>query len=240
MRWPSLAALLLVAACDRARTADVTTSAAAECNIPARLDLPTAADQPDKKPDPPTAGYAAALSWSPEFCRFRKDAPEHAGQCRDNEFGFILHGLWPQAADADGISDHPRACAIAPPVSEALVREHFCMTPSAKLIQHEWAAHGTCAWDSAEAYFAAAKRVWDGLARPDLRTPSRDPLTAGAVRTAFTSSNPGMPRDAIHVDRSNKGWLEEVLICLDRDFGYEACDDLGAPDDAPLSIWRGG
>jgi len=36
------------------------------------------------------------------------------------------------------------------------------MTPSPSLQQHEWAAHGTCGWDSPEAYFAQAARMWDG------------------------------------------------------------------------------
>ena len=232
MRWPSLAALLL-AACD---AAPAPVAEATECVIPASLDVPERASQPDRRPDPPTAAYVLALSWSPEFCRFRADQPQHAGQCRDNRFGFIVHGLWPQGAKRE----HPRACALAPPVSEALAREHYCMTPSVRLMQDQWAAHGTCGFENADAYFTATAKLWDGLIQPDLVTISLGEATAGDVRDAFTAANPTLPRAAILIDRNNRGWLEEVRLCLDRALAYAACKDRGAPDEAPVAIWRGG
>jgi ribonuclease T2 len=239
-RRPEFGLLLALAACSAQPVAQPP-AATAECRIPDRIDLPTIADQPDRKPDPPAAGHVLALSWSPEFCRFRANADEHAGQCRDNRFGFVLHGLWPQAAGADEVSDHPRNCAVAPPVSKALVREHFCMTPSAKLIQHEWHAHGTCAWSSAEAYFADARRLWERTARPDFRTRPVPVATAKDIRDDFVALNPGLPRAAIFVDRSNNGWLKEVRLCMDLHYAYTPCDGgVGAPDAAPISVWRGG
>jgi ribonuclease T2 len=247
LRWSSAFALALLAGCTAPDTVPArpdepaVAEAVDECRIPDRLDLPTAADPPDRKPDPPAASHVLALSWSPEFCRFRKDAPEHAGQCHDNRFGFVLHGLWPQAAAADEVSDHPRNCALAPPVSETLVRQHFCMTPSAKLIQHEWHAHGTCAWDSAEAYFAEAAKLWARTRKPDFRSGARSVNTVADIRAAFVAENPGLSRAAIFVERSNNGWLKEVRLCMNLDFAYVACEGgSGARDDMPISVWRGG
>lgn len=235
MRAPErLLLALCLAACGSA--GDSTGTATAECNIPAKLDLPRAASLPDTKPDAPAAAYVLALSWSPEFCRFRKDASAHAGQCADNDFDFILHGLWVDSAA--GAS--PRACTVAPPVGEALVRQHYCMMPSAQLMQHQWAAHGTCAFSSAEAYFGAAKSLWDGVKRPDLRRLRGETLTAGMVREAFVKANIGLPSEAIAVARNNRGWLTEVRLCMDLDYNYAACRAPGADDGARVLIWRGG
>ncbi|MBV7255932.1 ribonuclease T [Pacificimonas sp. WHA3] len=240
--------MLLLSACDAApsgrEAASPATSADladtdANCVIPADITPPRRATPPDDRPDAPASGYVMALSWSPEFCRFRADQDAHAGQCRDNRFGFILHGLWPQAARGP----HPRACALAAPVSEDTIRRHYCMTPSAALIQHEWAAHGTCAWDSADAYFADAARLWDRVDRPDLFALSRkEGLVAADIRAAFVAVNPGLPAEAVGVDLDNRGWLEEIFICLDLDERPRACAprEYGAHDNRKASIWRGG
>ncbi len=234
MQKYSIAAALLLAACQPQSAPE---SAATECNIPAKLDLPTHADRPDRKPDPPASGYTLALSWSPEFCRFRADVPKHAGQCRDNDFTFIVHGLWVQGPRGD----HPRACALAPPIGAEIAARHYCMMPSVDLMQHEWAAHGTCGFDSAADYFATTAKLWTALVRPDLRTLDPKGLDASDIRTAFTSRNPDLPRDAIYIDRKNNGWLREVRLCLDLDLAYATCEDgLGAGDDTPILLWRGG
>lgn len=228
------AAALLLASCDAAPEAAAT---AAQCYVPDELELAVEATPPDAIPDAPATGHVLALSWSPEFCRFRKDAAEHSGQCRDNRFGFILHGLWPQA----GAGPHPRLCQNAPPVSEELVRAHFCMTPSAWLVQHEWAAHGTCAWPSAEDYYADAAELWDRYRRPDLfRLSYRDELTVGDVRDAFVAANDNLPAEAIGVRTNNRGWLEDVFLCLDLSFEPRACAarEYGTRDAEPVSIWR--
>ncbi|MGE3745817.1 MAG: ribonuclease T, partial [Sphingomonadaceae bacterium] len=45
----------------------------------------------------PIGGYTLALSWSPEYCRFREKSGRDDFQCSrpTNRFGFVLHGLWP-------------------------------------------------------------------------------------------------------------------------------------------------
>jgi ribonuclease T2 len=186
-----LAALLLAGAwllggCDAAggiASAPETAETAAQCFVPADLIAATATTPPDGIPDAPATGHLLAMSWSPEFCRFRSDQPDHRGQCQTNSFGLILHGLWPQA----GGGPHPRSCALARPVPARVLTAHYCMTPSAALMQHEWAAHGTCAWQEPDAYFADAAKLWDRYRRPDLFRLSRKiGLSAGDVRSAFS------------------------------------------------------
>src|SRR3546814_1587903 len=41
--------------------------------------------------------YMLAFSWSPAFCATDAGA-RSPGQCRDNAFGWVVHGLWPQYA----------------------------------------------------------------------------------------------------------------------------------------------
>lgn len=232
----ALAALLLLAACDGGPQ---TAATAAQCYVPENLELASKPTPPDAIPDAPATGHLLALSWSPEFCRFRSDVPEYAGQCQDNRFGFILHGLWPQA----DTGPHPRLCQSAPPVSEELVRAHYCMTPSADLLQHEWAAHGTCAWPSAEAYYEDAASLWDRYRRPDMRRLSyNDALYPADIRAAFAEANEGLPAEAVGIELNERGWLEEVRLCLDPSYDPRPCApaELGPTGKQAVSIWRGG
>jgi len=45
----------------------------------------------------------------------------------------------------------------------------------------------------------------------------------------------------VGIELSGNGWLREVRLCYGRDFMPKACErgKLGAPDSAPLKIWRG-
>ncbi|MGB7404376.1 MAG: ribonuclease T [Pacificimonas sp.] len=245
MRNAAILLAIILGACDPSvplvepEQGDGTFISGKNCRIPADLAPPTEPTPPDNIPDAPTAGYVVALSWSPEFCRFRGEEERHRGQCQDNRFGFILHGLWPQAAEGA----HPRSCALAEPVSLDLMRQNFCMMPSAYLLQHEWAAHGTCQWDSPEAYYEQSAELWEAIERPDLFALSRTQnLNAGMIRSSFVIANADLPPSAVGVDLDNNGWLEEVFICLDVDFSPRPCDprEYGAPDERAASIWRGG
>jgi ribonuclease T2 len=207
-----------------------TADAAPRCNLPTGLRpapelVPPAAEIVR---DVPTAYYVLALTWSPEWCRVNGEAPSEQVQCRRNNFAFVLHGLW-----ANGAGDrHPRYCAAAPPLSPATLRRMICTTPSAELLQHEWAAHGTCAWRSADAYYRQALALWTSFERPDLAglVPT---ATAGSVRDAFIARNPSLPRDSIIVELRSGNRLYEVQLCYDLAFrparcpaGIETADDV--------------
>ena len=205
------------------------------CVIPPAL-APAPAETPPPGEivrDVPVAAYMLALTWSPEWCRTRRNDLAEAGQCRDNHLGFVLHGLWPNGAG----SRHPRYCAPAPAMSAMTVRAHFCMTPSAELLQHEWAAHGTCGWRTPEAYFAKAQEMWRTVKAPDLKFPASQVVTAGDVRAAFIARNPRLRRDGLYVKVVDGNRLQEVRLCYDLSFRPAPClGGLGAPDHARLRI----
>ncbi|MGH1560126.1 hypothetical protein ACRAWD_25730 [Caulobacter segnis] len=99
------------------------------------------------------AAYLLALFWSPEACR----AGIRVGQGHPvPEQQLRLHGPRPVAERS-----RPRArahCRPSPPMSPATVKANSGMTPSPWLLQHEWQAHGTCRWDTPEAYFKKAQK----------------------------------------------------------------------------------
>ena len=207
----------------------------AACVLPDSVSTPPLGSPP---PDEvhvgvPTAAYLLSLVWSPEECRSYGDRPDATTQCRANSFGFTVHGLWPNGA----ARLHPRYCRAVPAVDDATVRANLCMTPSAHLLQHEWAAHGACGWSTPGAYFAQERTLRTALNVPEL-TPSADGfLTAGQVRDAFIARNAAIPRDGLDVHVNHDNRLEEVRVCYDLTFRYAAClSGTGAPDAAPIRV----
>jgi ribonuclease T2 len=212
---------------------------AQQCTVPQSL--------PDVRPENPRPGevrnlratsYLLALSWSPEFCRRRGDDPQQATQCggASGTFGFILHGLWPDVAG----KEDPAWCGPAKPLDEALIRRHFCMTPSPQLLTHEWSKHGTCASTDPEKYFKAASLLFEALRFPDMDRLSRSRLTVSGLKTAFVSANRGIRPDMIAVDLNKDGWLRGVNLCLDANLKPRSCapeDKLARPERL-LRIWR--
>ena len=147
-----------------------------QCRVPSSLP----AARPIASPGPalrlaPTA-YTLALSWSPEFCRSRTRDSAHRLQCSGDtgRFGFIVHGLWPEAARAA-----PQWCRKVPPPSASVVRGQLCRTPSVDLIGHEWAKHGSCMARDAAGYYKVSSILFDSVRFPAMESLSRDPaLTA--------------------------------------------------------------
>jgi ribonuclease T2 len=213
-----------------------TQALAQSCAIPPRL--PEAQAKPQPMDDVRTGAvsrYTLALSWSPQYCRTRGSSdPLQCG--RDNRFGFILHGLWP---DGDG-RNYLAWCLPAQPVPASVVRQTFCATPSVQLQQHEWAKHGTCMTDDPARYFKAGTALYNAFRWPDMDGLSRVRPTVGAFKSAFAAANRGVRQDMMYIDTSNGGWLEEVKVCLDRDFRPTRCPKGagGAPDRQQLRIWR--
>lgn len=233
-----LVALLGLVACDGAvDPAPVVVAGAESCVLPARLPAP---EMERVRPDEVVAGRTLrhqllAVTWMPETCRTGGDGQGDLACNSENRFGWTLHGLWP---NADG-KPYPRFCRPATRVSEATIRANLCRTPSVDLIQHEWAAHGVCGWDTPEAYFAQSAALYDGLNKPDptaLARGGRGP-TAGQLREAFVAANPGLRRDAIYVAVASGNRLREVRICHDLAFRPTACEGgPGTPDRVVLTV----
>jgi ribonuclease T2 len=183
--------------------------------------------------DTPTVSYVLALGWSPEYCRSHERASGAEIQCRANRFGFIVHGLWP-----DGPRNvHPRYCRSVPPLDITTLKSNLCMTPSARLLQHEWQAHGSCGWRAADTYFARARALREALNVPDLGSGPDAVMTAGHIRDVFVDLNKPLPRRALDVQVGENGRLEEVRVCYDLKFRWSPCrGGSGAADDVKIVV----
>lgn len=186
----------------------------------------------------PIGGYTLALTWSPQYCRDRARDPAARFQCGDNRFGFTLHGLWPDGTGPEWPQYCRRTALLPPPV----IRGMLCTTPSAQLLQHEWAKHGTCMPGITPAqYFTRSRGLFAGLRFPVMNALSRAPLTAGRLATAIARANPGLDADMMRVTATKDGWLDEIWLCLDTRFRYARCAPHagGVAPSAPIRIWRG-
>ncbi|AYJ87334.1 ribonuclease T [Sphingomonas paeninsulae] len=217
---------------------------AISCAVPANVPRPHA-DTPDIR-NPrrvlPIASYTLALSWSPQFCKESGARDSSAMQCGGagaggNRFGFTLHGLWP---DGSG-KEWPQYCSAVPILSETTIRANLCATPSAQLLQHEYAKHGSCVTGSPDDYFRRSTRLYAAIRYPDMDRLSRQrKLTVASFTTAFARANRGLNVGAVRVTTTREGWLDEIWLCLDTGFRYERCTQGGgARPGTPLRIWRG-
>lgn len=209
-----------------------------QCRAPQVLRVP--AITPDGPPRTvPVTGYTLALSWSPEFCKPRREERAHAFQCsgKRGSFGLVVHGLWPE-----GAKDWPQWCDAPGALTPADVRSALCLMPSERLVARQWAKHGSCMVARPAAYLEVIRILRSGLRLPDYDRLSRaDGLTAGRIRAAFADANPDWPESAVGVKLSARGWLEEIRLCYSRRFRPAPCPPTrrGAADAAPAQIWRG-
>lgn len=236
MRW--LAAFAVLAALGSAPAL----GQAYQCRMPERLtqQAPPKRDRNDIRRVAPVTGYTLALSWSPEHCKGRENRPGEALQCsRDfGEFGFVLHGLWPEAKTAA----YPQYCARMPTtVPLSVVRKTLCDMPSQRLIAHQWDKHGTCMARDPESYFRTATKVYRAIRLPEMERLSRRALTHGMLKREIARINPGMPPDAVVIRSNARGWLQEVRICLGLDYRARTCPPYVRQPrgDTPLKVWRG-
>ncbi|NYT40335.1 ribonuclease T [Sphingomonas sp. R-74633] len=186
----------------------------------------------------PIGSYTLALTWNPGLCRANGGDPDNRFRCgRSARFGFTLHGLWP-----DGVGKTwPQYCADTRILPPAQIKQMLCTTPSAQLIQHEWAKHGTCTTMSPATFFGTAKLLYDKVRYPDMDRLSRGDLTVGQFKARFAAANPNIPAGAIRVTVTKEDWLDELWLCLDTGLRYERCKagSGGAADGNTLKIWRG-
>ncbi|MGF1659608.1 MAG: ribonuclease T [Rubrimonas sp.] len=169
--------------------------------------------------------YVLSLSWNASWCAAEGDARD-APQCDPREeFGFVLHGLWPQHERG-----WPEWCRSAHP--DPARRETAAMADvmgSGGLAWHQWKKHGRCSGLSPRAYFALSRRAFDSVARPPaLRALTRPvEIAPEVIEAAFLEANPGMTPDGVTVTCA-EGLFREVRICLTRDLAPRPC----APDAA--------
>jgi ribonuclease T2 len=211
--------------------------AAPSCDVPSNLPRPRVEAPSNREPARmlPIGSYTLSLIWLPQQCRNDREG----FGCSDRRANFVLHGLWP---DGKG-KDWPQWCKPADVLPEATIAAHYCATPSAQLIQHEWAKHGTCmAGYTPDRYFTQSNALFDGFVAPNMRVLSYRAQTAASVQRAIAAANPGMRADMMRLNVDKKGWLREVWLCLDTRFKYKSCPahQGGAKAGDRVMIWRGG
>ncbi len=188
------------------------------------------ADQPARRV--PTTGYTLSMIWTPEHCFVQSKrsgdgngggtARSDDGECTGaSRTGFILHGLWP---DGEGPNRWPQYCHPVAILNDEQVAAGRAATPSAQLLQHEWAKHGSCMTNDPAQYFALEDRLFAGIHAPDMANLSHTRgLTVGQFQSVFAAANPGMRADMIRLDVNKNGWLEEVWLCLGLDKRPHTC-----------------
>ncbi|MBW4329959.1 ribonuclease T [Stakelama sp. CBK3Z-3] len=201
----------------------VASAQAYQCAVPSRIEPPHAEGPTAKEPRRvlPTGGYTLAIGWSPEQCHGGAGSIASGFQCSaTNQFGFTLHGLWPDGKGAQW----PQYCRSAAILPERVIRRHICATPSAQLMQHEYAKHGTCTGMAPADYFAKSTGLFGVLRYPDMvRLSHRDDLTAGQLAAAIAAANPGMTARMMRITASKDGYLREIWFCLDTGYRYRVC-----------------
>lgn len=169
--------------------------------------------------------YILSFSWSPAFCA--TDAGRRATmQCRDNRFGWVVHGLWPQYAERRAGQLWPQYCGPVQPVPEPVLRRHLCASPDPRLMQCEWAKHGSCSdFASPAEYFDAQVGVATRLTLPEPQPGQSAQAFTAAVLAANDVSHGYQRLERRHLRViSGPGGIRELRICLERDLvRYRPC-----------------
>jgi ribonuclease T2 len=224
----NIRALLLVALCS-----SNVCMAQQSCNIPQSIPNPKLG-KVDCVNSTKADGYLLALSWSPQFCfqmRHKNDINTQI-QCQNNQFTWVVHGLWPQKNNAQGKCEQPRNCKTNILVDAETIKQNLCMMPSVALIQNEWQKHGSCAFPDAKTYMLATQKIWQGLNKPNLvqLQQNKHNMTVADIRQAFMALNSKLPAKSIAFNINRQRYLEEAYICYNLNFEYVNCEQKGAPD----------
>ncbi len=169
--------------------------------------------------------YILSFSWSPAFCA--TSAGKRATmQCRDNQFGWIVHGLWPQYAERRAGQSWPQYCGPVQPVPEPVLRRYLCSSPDPRLMQCEWAKHGSCSDFATPAeYFEAQVAVATRLTLPEPQPGQSVQAFTAAILAANDDSHGHQRLERRHLRViGGAAGIREIRICLERDLArYRAC-----------------
>ncbi len=200
-------------------------NAYADCNLPKIIntyDYDYSKNHRDKQNLVKTDYLMLALSYSPEFCRSKKRQKTHPHQCRDNDFGLIVHGLWPQSYVAKNYKDHPRNCTNTPAIKTSVLKQYLCLVPGVKLIQSEWEKHGSCYYKNAVDYLATTKKLFNQLTLPQWHKNNPPPKKSKQVRKIFKQLNQKLLTKNIITNFKGNN-LNEIRICYDLEYQYISC-----------------
>ncbi|MEO0386511.1 MAG: ribonuclease T2 [Pseudomonadota bacterium] len=164
--------------------------------------------------------YVLALSWNASWCAVEGDARD-ADQCHPrHDFGFTMHGLWPQ--NEAGWPSYCVGGGRDPARSETGAMADIM--GSGGLAWHQWKKHGRCSGLSGRDYLALSRLAYERVVRPPVlrALPRRLDIPPRVIEDAFLEVNPGFEPDGLTVT-CRGGALSEVRVCLTRDLSPRAC-----------------
>lgn len=164
--------------------------------------------------------YVLSLSWSPNWCALEGDA-RGSPQCDDaRDFGWVLHGLWPQYER--GWPSNCLTTARNPSRSDTAAMADIMGTSG--LAWYQWQKHGRCSGLNSEDYFALSRQAFEAIERPDVfrRIDQTIRLPALVVEEAFLETNPDLTADGLTVT-CKAGRVQEVRICLTKTLRPRDC-----------------
>ena len=164
--------------------------------------------------------YVLSLSWSPTWCALEGDR-RGSPQCEDDrDFGWVLHGLWPQYEDG-----WPSFCLTSERnPSRSDTAEMADIMGTSGNAWHQWNKHGRCSGLSSEEYYALAREAYDRIVKPEVFMKLRSPvqLPASVVEEAFLEVNPTLANDQITIT-CKSGRIQEARVCLTRSLEPRDC-----------------
>jgi ribonuclease T2 len=164
--------------------------------------------------------YVMALSWTPSFCELEGDA-KNSDQCDPrHDFGWTLHGLWPQYHQG-----WPSYCnTLERQPSRQMTNAMTDIMGTSGLAWHQWKKHGTCSGLSARDYFNLSRTAYTSVTRPAVfkKLEKTVQLPASVVEDAFLKANPELHKDMVTVTCRNRH-IQEVRICLSKSLDPVPC-----------------
>ena len=171
--------------------------------------------------------YVLSLSWSPTWCALEGDR-RGSPQCdQDADFGWVLHGLWPQYEN--GWPSYCRTSHRNPSRSDTAAMADIM--GSGGSAWHQWNKHGRCSGLSSDDYYALARKAYARVTRPELlrRLEREVRLPASVIEEAFLEENPNLTADGLTIT-CKASRIQEARICLDRDLVPRNCSGSVARD----------
>lgn len=164
--------------------------------------------------------YVLSLSWSPNWCALTGDA-RNSPQCDETtDFGWVMHGLWPQYERGFPADCHTSKRAPTRQQTAAMAD----IMGTSGLAWYQWNKHGVCAGLESDDYFALARLAYEKVTRPAVfrNLDKTVTLPASLIEDAFVRDNPDLPRDGLTVT-CKSGYIQEARICLTRDLDFRTC-----------------
>lgn len=161
--------------------------------------------------------WLLSLSWSPQYCA--QGAPPGDPQCGSHRYGFVVHGLWPQNERG-----FPKNCPRPGRLPGDVIRRMLPLMPGPGLIQHEWNVHGACTGWPVNDYFEAVENAYRSINIPRSYQSVAIYLNTSAaeLESQFMQANPAHSAASIAL-RCDGLYLQEVRLCLDKNFGARSC-----------------